>query len=82
MEVLVESRGAQVPRTVFLGFDDDIGALELAAQAGIIAVQVLDLPRRRVRLWSPLFRCERPAIGGGKPADASSTASRSLPQEA
>jgi hypothetical protein len=39
----------------FFGFDDQLSALELAALTGDVAVQMLDLPGRGVRLWPPPF---------------------------
>ena len=65
---ITRPRSARPPSAVpmpqlFLGVDDQLGASELAAQAGVVALQLLDLSRRRVRLRPPLFRRERRLIG-------------------
>jgi hypothetical protein len=46
-----------------LGLDDQLSARELVAQAGIVAVQLLDLSGRGIRLRPPPFRRERSLIG-------------------
>ena len=52
-----------MPRTVFLGLDDQFSALELVAQTGVVAVQLLDLSCRGIRLRPPPFWRERRLIG-------------------
>ena len=47
----------------FLGVDNNLGALELAAQTRDVAVELLDLPGGGVWFWSPSLRGERHAIG-------------------
>jgi hypothetical protein len=39
----------------FLGVDDQFSALELVAQTRVIALQLLHLSCRGIRLWPPLF---------------------------
>jgi hypothetical protein len=46
-----------------LGVDDQVGALELVAQTGIVALQLLDLPCRGIRLRPTPFWGERRLIG-------------------
>jgi hypothetical protein len=45
-----------------LSLDDQFRALELAAQPCDVAVQMFDLPRRRIRLRSALLWCECGAV--------------------
>src|SRR5450755_482877 len=53
-------------RTVFLGIDDQFGAPELVAQPSVVALQLLNLSGRSIRLWPTLFWRQRHLIG---PAD-------------
>jgi hypothetical protein len=46
-----------------LSIDDQLGAPELAAQSGVVALQLLDLSRRGIRLWPPLSGSKRRLIG-------------------
>jgi hypothetical protein len=46
-----------------LGVDDQLSAIELAAQTGDVAVQMLDLPGRGVRFRPPPLRRQRRPIG-------------------
>src|ERR1039457_6110135 len=54
---------APVPHIVFLGIDDQLRVLELAAQTGVLAIELLDLPGRRIRLRPPSLWGQRHAIG-------------------
>src|ERR1039458_3300474 len=47
----------------FLGIDDQLRVLELAAQTGVLAIELLDLPGRRIRLRPPSLWGQRHAIG-------------------
>jgi len=46
-----------------LGIDNQFGALELVAQTSVVALQLLDLSCRSIRLRSPLSWRERRLIG-------------------
>src|ERR1019366_6366230 len=54
---------APVPHIVFLGIDDQLRVLELAAQTGVLAIELLNLPGRRIRLRPPSLWGQRHAIG-------------------
>jgi hypothetical protein len=42
-----------------LGVDDQLSAFELVAQTSVVALQLLDLSCRGIRLWPPSFWSER-----------------------
>jgi hypothetical protein len=46
----------------FLGLDDQFGAPDLAAQSSVVALRLVDLSHRRIRLRSALFRRGRRLI--------------------
>ena len=46
----------------FLSLDDQFRTLKFVAQACDVAVQMFDLPSRRIRLRSPTLRCESGAV--------------------
>ena len=52
-----------MPHTVFLSVDNQPGALELVSQAGVVAIELLDLSCRGIRLWAALLRGERHQLG-------------------
>src|SRR5271169_6773645 len=45
-----------------LGVDDQLSAFELVAQTSVVALQLLDLSCRGIRLWPPSFWSERRLI--------------------
>src|ERR1019366_4001506 len=60
---VVRRRQPQCHAQFFLGVDDQFSTLELVAQMGVVALQLLDLSCRWIRLRSPLFWSERRLIG-------------------
>src|SRR5579862_4077732 len=59
---LVRGWQAQCHTQFFLSLDNQFGALKLVTQAGIVAIELLDLSRRGVRFWTSLFRGECPQL--------------------
>ena len=59
----IRRRQPQCHTQFFLGVDDQLSAIELAAQTGDVAVQMLDLPSRGVRFRPSSFWRERRPIG-------------------
>src|SRR5665811_2275604 len=60
---VVRRRQPQCNAQFFLGVDNQFGALELLAQTSVVALQLLDLSCRAIRLRPPLFWRERRLIG-------------------
>ena len=52
-----------MPHTIFLGINNQLGPLELAAQAGVVAIQLLDLSCFGIGLGSAFLRGECHQIG-------------------
>src|SRR6202158_5738815 len=56
---VVRRRQPQGHAQFFLGVDDQLSAFELVAQTSVVALQLLDLSCRGIRLWPPSFWSER-----------------------